>query len=110
MKDFSFWFTKGNNRAREGGALCYLQDRNIFLEEKVNCPHCKEKRRTFYPLATKCDRMLSFDYTRRHNEVVRCIHLHLWLTYNLKSIKKIKNHSVQEIVSNNKVKIRVDNE
>ncbi|KAF9746906.1 hypothetical protein NGRA_3518 [Nosema granulosis] len=51
--------------------------------------------------------MLSFDYTRRHNEVVRCIHLQLFLTYNLKSSKKIKNHSVQEIVSNDNVEIRI---
>ncbi|KAI5169411.1 hypothetical protein PAEPH01_0686 [Pancytospora epiphaga] len=26
-------------------------------------------------LATQCDRMLYHDYTCRHNEVVRCIHL-----------------------------------
>ncbi|KAF9761931.1 hypothetical protein NGRA_2331 [Nosema granulosis] len=51
--------------------------------------------------------MLSFDYTRRYNEVVRCIHLQLWLTYNLKSSKKINNHFVQEIVSNDKLEIRI---
>ncbi|KAI5176647.1 hypothetical protein PAEPH01_2410, partial [Pancytospora epiphaga] len=28
-------------------------------------------------LATQCDRMLYHDYTRRDNEVVRCIHLDL---------------------------------
>ncbi len=52
--------------------------------------------------------MLSFDYTRRHNEVVRCIHLQLCLAYNLKSSKKIRNHSVQEIIGNEKVEIKVD--
>ncbi|KAL6122464.1 hypothetical protein NUSPORA_00505 [Nucleospora cyclopteri] len=53
--------------------------------------------------------MLSFDYTKRHNEVLRCIHLLMCLRYGLKSSKKIRNHSVQEIVCNEDVEIRVDN-
>ena len=52
--------------------------------------------------------MLAFDYTRRHNEVERWIHLQLCLTYKLKSSKKIKNHSAQEIIGNEKVEIKVD--
>ncbi|KAL6120507.1 hypothetical protein NUSPORA_02757 [Nucleospora cyclopteri] len=60
-------------------------------------------------LATRCDRMLAFDYTKRHNEVLRCIHLLMCLRYGLKSSKKIRNHSVQEIVCNEDVEIRVDN-
>ncbi|KAI5168632.1 hypothetical protein PAEPH01_0285 [Pancytospora epiphaga] len=32
---------------------------------------------SFYHLATQCDRMLYHIYTRRPNEVVRCIHLGL---------------------------------
>ncbi|KAL6120420.1 hypothetical protein NUSPORA_02856 [Nucleospora cyclopteri] len=58
-------------------------------------------------LATRCDRMLAFDYTRRHNEIVRCIHLLMWLRYSLKSSKKIGNHSVQEIVCNEEVDNRI---
>ncbi|KAL6120364.1 hypothetical protein NUSPORA_02915 [Nucleospora cyclopteri] len=53
--------------------------------------------------------MLAFDYTRRHNEIVRCIHLLMYLRYGLKSSKKIRNHSVQEIVCNEEIEIRVDN-
>ncbi|KAI5170270.1 hypothetical protein PAEPH01_1292 [Pancytospora epiphaga] len=34
-------------------------------------------KRNLYYLATQCDRMLYHDYTRRHNEVVRCIYLDL---------------------------------
>lgn len=48
------------------------------------------------------------DYTRRHNEVVRCIHLLLCNRYGVKSSKKIRTHSVQETVANEKVEIRVD--
>ena len=52
--------------------------------------------------------MVGRDYTRRHNEVVRCIHLHLCNKFNIKKSKKMRNHSVQEIVANEDVEIRVD--
>lgn len=51
--------------------------------------------------------MLAHDY-RRHNEVLRCIHLQLCPNYGLKKSKKISKHSVQECVSNERVEIRVD--
>lgn len=59
-------------------------------------------------LATRCDRMLGFDYTKRHNEVVRCIHLLLCIKYGFKKTKKIRGHSVQEIMENDRAEIRVD--
>ena len=52
--------------------------------------------------------MVGHDYTRRHNEVVRCIHLHLCNKYSIKNSKKMRTHSVQEIVANKQVEIRVD--
>ena len=52
--------------------------------------------------------MLGHDYTRRHNEVVKCIHLNLCNKYGLKSSKKLRSHSVQEVVANENVEIRVD--
>ena len=59
-------------------------------------------------LVTKCDCMLGHDYMRRHNEVVKCIHLNLCNRYGLKSPKKLRSHSVQEVVANENVEIRVD--
>ncbi|KAL6120406.1 hypothetical protein NUSPORA_02870 [Nucleospora cyclopteri] len=105
----SLWLKKGNIKARDEAALCFLQDRDLFYGNKSNCPHCKSAMKTVDHLATGCDRMLAFDYTRRHNEIVRCIHLLMFLRYGLKSSKKIRNHSVQEIVCNEEVEIRVDN-
>ncbi|KAI5173358.1 hypothetical protein PAEPH01_1913 [Pancytospora epiphaga] len=64
----------------------YLQDKaqyihlhisNMFGGETGTCPHCKKRSKTVDHLATQCDRMLYHDYTRRHNEVVRCMHLDL---------------------------------
>ena len=108
VKDSSIWLTKGNIKPRDEGAYCFLQDRNMFFGEKVLCPHCKAATKTVDHLATKCDRMLGHDYTRRHNEVLKCIHLSLCNKYGLKSSKKLRSHSVQEVVANENVEIRVD--
>jgi hypothetical protein len=51
-------------------------------------------------LATKCDRMLGHDYMRRHNEVVKSIHLVMCNKYGFKNIKKLRANSVQEIMEN----------
>jgi hypothetical protein len=49
--------------------------------------------------------ILSHNYTRKHNEVLKCIHLSLCNKYGL---KKLRSHSVQEVVANENVEIRVD--
>ena len=108
VKDSAIWLSKGNMKPRDEGAYCFLQDRNIFFGEKVQCPHCRAAMKTVDHLATKCDRMLGHDYTRRHNEVLKCIHLALCNKYGLKSSRKLRTHSVQEVVANANVEIRVD--
>ena len=108
IKDSGIWLKKGNIRPRDEAAYCFLQDRNIFLGEKVQCPHCRIANKTVDHLATKCDRMLGHDYVRRHNEVVRCIHLLLCNKYGIRRSKKLRTHSVQEVVANENAEIRVD--
>lgn len=108
IKDSSLWLRKGNIPPRDEAALCSLQDRNAFLGDKSKCPHCNSSVKTVDHLASRCDRLLGHDYTRRHNEVVRCIHLFLCNKYGLKSSKRIRLHSVQEILANEHVEIRVD--
>jgi hypothetical protein len=49
--------------------------------------------------------MLGHDYTRRHNEVLKCIHLSLCNKYGL---KKLRSHSVQKVVANDNVEVRVN--
>ncbi|KAL6121304.1 hypothetical protein NUSPORA_01802 [Nucleospora cyclopteri] len=53
--------------------------------------------------------MFAFDYIQRRNAIVRYIHLLMCLRYWIKSSKKIRNHSVQEIVCNEEIEIWVDN-
>ncbi|KAF7675365.1 hypothetical protein TCON_2717, partial [Astathelohania contejeani] len=48
------------------------------------------------------------DYTRRHNEVLRCIHLLLANKYGFKKSKKLRYHSIQEVIKNERVEIWVD--
>jgi hypothetical protein len=108
MKESSIWLRNGNISPREEGSLTALQDRNIFLEKGIKCPHCNDKYKSVDHMATQCDRMLSHDYMRRHNEALRCIHLQLCLNYGIKKSKKIRNHSLQEYVSNDRAEIRVD--
>ncbi|TBU08447.1 hypothetical protein CWI36_0138p0010 [Hamiltosporidium magnivora] len=67
--------------------FCYIQDRNVFLGAKSVCQHCNTSRKIENHLATRCEKMLGHDYTRRHNEV---------------------SHSVQAILHNEYTEIRVD--
>ncbi|KAF7683979.1 hypothetical protein TCON_0823 [Astathelohania contejeani] len=52
--------------------------------------------------------MLGHDYTRRHNEVLRCVHLLLANKYGFKKPKKLRTHSVQEVMENQRAQIQVD--
>ncbi|KAI5168776.1 hypothetical protein PAEPH01_0409 [Pancytospora epiphaga] len=56
---------------------CYLYICNMFEGETGTCSHCNKRSKTIDNFATQCDRMLYHDYTRRHNEVVHCIHFGL---------------------------------
>ncbi|TBU20471.1 hypothetical protein CWI38_0065p0030 [Hamiltosporidium tvaerminnensis] len=93
---------------KERKLFCYIQDRNVFLGAEGVCQHCNTSRKIVDHLATRCEKMLGHDYTRRHNEVVRCIHLLLLNKYKFKSSKRIRSHSVQEILDNEYAEIRVD--
>ncbi|TBU12792.1 reverse transcriptase, partial [Hamiltosporidium tvaerminnensis] len=88
--------------------FCYIQDRNVFWGADGVCQHCGKSGKTVDHLATRCEKMLGHDYTRRHNEVVRCLHLLLLNRYKFKSSKRIRSHSVQEILDNEYAEIRVD--
>ena len=97
------WLTKGKINAKDEAHLPYLQDRNLFGGMPGNCPHCKERIKSVDHLATQCNRMLGTDYMRRHNEVVRCIHLHLCNKYGIRRIKRLRRHSFQELPVNTTV-------
>ncbi|TBU20095.1 hypothetical protein CWI38_0134p0100, partial [Hamiltosporidium tvaerminnensis] len=100
--------SKGSVRPRDEAVFCYIQDRNVFWGAEGMCQHCNQSRKTVNHLATRCEKMLGHEYTRRHNEVVRCIHLLLLNKYKFKSSKRIRSHAVQKILDNEYAEIRVN--
>jgi hypothetical protein len=56
VKDSAIRLTKGNMKSRDEGAYYFLQDRNIFFGERVEC---RAANKTVDYLATKCDRMFN---------------------------------------------------
>ena len=52
--------------------------------------------------------MLGHDYTARHNEVLRCIHMALCNKYGIRRVRKLRSHSVQETVSGLEATITTD--
>ncbi|TBU10606.1 hypothetical protein CWI38_1652p0010 [Hamiltosporidium tvaerminnensis] len=101
VSDSSRWLKRGNIRPRNKAVFCYIQDRNVFWGADGVCQHCGKSVRL-------CEKMLGHDYARRHNEVVRCLHLLLLNRYKFQSSKRIRSHSVQEILDNEYAEIRVD--
>ncbi|KAF7684301.1 hypothetical protein TCON_0516 [Astathelohania contejeani] len=109
LKDFSIWMKYWNIDPRAKGIYCYIQDRNVFWRDNaLQCQHCGKAKKSIDHLATDCDRMLGHDYTRRHNEVLRCIHLLLANKYGFKKSKKLRTHLVQEVMEDERAEIRVD--
>ncbi|TBU12858.1 reverse transcriptase [Hamiltosporidium tvaerminnensis] len=92
QEKMSLWLKRGNIRPRNEAVFCYIQDRNVFWGADGVCQHCGKSGKTVDHLATRCEKMLGHDYTRRHNEVLRCLHLLL--------LNRCKSHSVQEILDN----------
>ncbi|TBU10503.1 hypothetical protein CWI38_1715p0040, partial [Hamiltosporidium tvaerminnensis] len=108
VSDSSRWLKRGNIRPRDEAMFCYIQDRNVFWGADGMYQHCNKSGKTVDHLATRCEKMLSHDYTRRYNEVIRCLHLLLLNRYKFKSSKRIKSHSVQEIFDNEKYDLLVN--
>ncbi|TBU10634.1 hypothetical protein CWI38_1636p0010, partial [Hamiltosporidium tvaerminnensis] len=108
VSDSSRWLKRGNIRPRNEAVFCYIQDRNVFWGADGMCQYCGKSGKTVDHLATRFEKMLGHDYTRRHNEVVRFLHLLLLSRYKFKSSKRIRSHSVQEILDNEYAEIRVD--
>lgn len=73
----------------------------LNLVNTEQCLHCRVANKTVDHLATKCDRMLDYEYTRRHNEVLRFIHLMLCNKYRM----KILRNRDQEIVANENIEM-----
>ncbi|XP_029654854.1 uncharacterized protein LOC115228408 [Octopus sinensis] len=108
VKSSTTWLRYGNNSPRSEGLFTYLQDRNFFWNRSKVCPHCKLRCLSVDHIATKCGSMFYHDYTWRHNEVVRSLHLMLCNKYGIRRSRKLRTHKVQSVVENARVCIKVD--
>lgn len=108
IKASSLWLYKGNNTAKSEALYCLLQDRNLFFGKSELCNHCNVSKKTVDHLATKCGRLLYINYVHRHDEVLRCIHLHYLLKYGFKSSKKIRTHKTERFLENENAIIKTD--
>ncbi len=96
----SNWIRHGNNTPQYGARMFNLQDRNIFTGNPTTCKHCRAAKGTVDHLVTRYDKIFANEYTRRHNEIIKCIQLLICNKYWLKSSKKIRGHSIQQIIGN----------
>ena len=108
-RESSLWLRYGKIPASTEAQLVRLQNRMVNVPgQRSRCGHCKKSNRSIDHLASRCGSVLLSEYTRRHDEVLRCVHLHLCSVYGLTSIKRIRHHKMQEIVLGNGVEIRTD--
>ena len=109
VRQSTMWLTKGNISPQQEGMLTKLQDRNIYFGGlSSKCPHCQTGSRSVQHLSTHCGGMLNYEYRRRHDEVVKCLHYHFTKKYGLNNKNKLKNYQVQKVISNERVKIKSD--
>jgi hypothetical protein len=109
----TLWLKSGNISPKLEAIMCKVQDRNVFFDGG-HCNHCSagnvrnKKKKTVDHLATQCGRLLSFDYKKRHDAVVRCLHFLFSQRYGLTKFHRLKNYKVEGVVSNDRVKIKAD--
>ncbi|KAG0435891.1 hypothetical protein DMUE_4487 [Dictyocoela muelleri] len=100
------WLLYGNLSSCSEAYNFLLQDRYLSSFYKAGkCKFCKRANISIDHLATRCGMLLHSSYVRRHNEVVKSIHLILMNKYGISSRKKLKNHQIEKVVKNNRAEI-----
>src|SRR5699024_11240162 len=70
--------------------------------------HTRSKRDWSSDVCSSDLSMLQSHYKKRHDEVVRCLHFQYTKKYGLNKNKRLKNYKVEQVVSNERVKIKSD--
>ncbi|KAG0435466.1 LINE-1 retrotransposable element ORF2 protein [Dictyocoela muelleri] len=105
--DASIWLRRGKLDPKTEANMCNLQDRNVFYTIK-KCPHCKTTNISVDHLATRCEKMLHFDYKKRHDEIVRVIVISILNTISQNPTKHIKYMQLKNVYDNKDYKICID--
>jgi hypothetical protein len=80
----------------------------FFGNLAMKCRVCKEVDSTVDHMATRCSKMLHNDYIKRHDEVVKSIHLHLCEKYGFTKRRKIRAYKVYKEKENENAIIKTD--
>ena len=108
-RESSSWLIHGNLSPQEEAAYCFLQDRNVFfMEPGAMCGYCGKERKTVDHMATHCTKLVDYEYTWRHDEVVRSIHLLYSNRFGIKKCAGRGAHKVEKVVENSRVCIKSD--
>lgn len=93
LKTSSIWVKNNDITPIKEANLMKIQDRNVIYVKK-KCPICKTKQLTIDHIATKCVKLLDSEYKKRHDDVVKSLHLHICNKYGI--VKRIKNYKVKK--------------
>ncbi|KAG0435826.1 Retrovirus-related Pol polyprotein from type-2 retrotransposable element R2DM, partial [Dictyocoela muelleri] len=106
IKSNNEWILYGNQTASAEAFSFLLQDRYFSsFYNAGKCKFCKKSNISVDHIATRCGSLLHSSYIRRHNEVVKSIHLRIINKYGISSRKKLKNHKIEKVVKNNNAEI-----
>ncbi|KAG0435384.1 LINE-1 retrotransposable element ORF2 protein [Dictyocoela muelleri] len=107
IKDSAIWLIRGRLNPRTEGELCNIQDRNLFYDKK-KCSHCNKSQASADHLATRCEKMLYYDYKKRHDEIQKVILISLLNKYTKIEVKHIKYQRTKNIYECDNIRIQVD--
>ncbi|KAG0435486.1 Retrovirus-related Pol polyprotein from type-2 retrotransposable element R2DM [Dictyocoela muelleri] len=107
INDSSIWLTRGKLNPMTEGNFCNIQDRNV-LYYKNKCSHCKNSSASVDHIATRCEKMLYYDYKKRHDEIVKIIIISLLNKHTSKKIKYYKYQKIRSVYEIDNLKILVD--
>ncbi|KAG0435242.1 LINE-1 retrotransposable element ORF2 protein [Dictyocoela muelleri] len=107
IKDSSTWLKRGRLSPKTEGYLCNIQDRNIFYQ-KSKCHHCNKTTASVDHIATRCDKMLYFDYKKRHDAILKIILISILNKYTDSKVKHYKYQKTKSVYELDNIKILVD--
>ena len=106
--DSSAWIRMGKNSAKEETAMVMFQDRNLFWLKPGKCDLCGDKNKSIDHVATCCPARARYEYTSRHDEVVKCVGLNIAKRYGLTKAKRMINFRLNMALENEKALMFLD--
>ncbi|KAG0435394.1 Retrovirus-related Pol polyprotein from type-1 retrotransposable element R2 [Dictyocoela muelleri] len=107
IADSSVWLRRGKLDPVTEANLCNIQDRNLFFENEL-CRHCKRTKTSVDHLATRCEKMLHYNYKKRHDEILRIIVISIINSISSNPIKHIKYVKLKNVYDFKDYKILID--